>query len=68
MNNENRNFDIVQIDLSTCKLSVVFLVVTLGQNKVAHVALVLGEIECAICMGLFHFRAGKFQQTEKDVG
>lgn len=44
MNNENRNFDIVQIDLSTCKLSVVFLVVTPGQNKVAHVALVLGKL------------------------
>lgn len=39
MNNETRNFDIVQIDLSTCKLSVVFLVVTPGQNKLAHVAL-----------------------------
>ena len=39
MNNEKRNFDIVQIDLSTCKLSVVFLVVTPGQNKLAHVAL-----------------------------
>lgn len=68
MNNENRNFHIVQTDLSTCKLSVVFLVVTPGQNKVARVALVLGEIECALCTGLFHFRAGKFQQTEKDVG
>lgn len=67
MNNENRDFDIVHIDLSTCKLSLVFIVVTLGQNKVAHVALVLGEIKCAICMGLFHFRTGKFQQKEKDV-
>lgn len=57
-----------QIDLSACKLSVVFLVVTPGQNEVAHVALVLGEIECAIYMGLFHCRAGKYQQTEKDVG
>lgn len=68
MNNENRNFDIVQIDLSTCKLSVVILVVIPGQNKVAHVALVLREMKCAICMGLVHFPAGKFQQTEKDVG
>lgn len=68
MNNENSNFDIVEVDLSTCKLSVLFLVVTPGQNKVAHVALVLGEIKYAICMGLFHFRADKFQQTEKDVG
>lgn len=38
MNNEIRRFSIVQIDLSTCKVSVVSLVVTSGQNKLTHVA------------------------------
>lgn len=47
-----------------CKVSVVFLVVTPGHNKLAHITLVLGEIKCAICLDFFILKQVKFSKKE----
>lgn len=66
MNNEKRNFNIVQIDLSTCKPLVVFLVVAPGQNKLAHVALMYwGKLNVQSAWIFFILQQVKFSKKKR---